>query len=1139
MKKIIPLFLALLLAPSVSYSYQNVRDRQHATDCTSITDGRDADLCYEKDSQNLYKCQPDGVDGLCDTPGEWKKAGTFSLGELTGFGTITYTAGDILVADGTDYESVQMNGDATMNSSGAMSLASNSVGVAELSDINSVTKTAGNLFVADGTDFESMIIQGDISLDGAGFATINSNSVGSSEITDGSITVDDLGTDSVDSDEISAGAVGVSELADFNSLTQGAGRVLISDGTDFESMQIQGDVTVDGSGFTTIGANAVGSSEIIDSSITSSDLADGSVGVSQLADINSLTQGEGRLLVSDGTNFESMQISGDATINGVGSLQLEADSVGSAEIAADAVTSSELSDFGTMTQTAGNMLVSDGTTFESVTMSGDIEVDGNGMVSLTGNSVATEEIVDSTITSSDIQDGTIAVDDMAFINSATITAGRILVADGTEFESMQLQGSCSLNGAGFISCTDNGATQLTELSDVNSAGITAGNILVADGTEFESVAVSGDATLGSDGALSLANDSVDSAEIAANAVGTSEISFINTSTATAGRIFVADGTDFESQALTGDCTLDGTGYMTCTTTPPSALDDLTDVNTATATAGRLMIADGTDWESMQLQGDCTMDGAGFITCPGAGGGVSQLSELTDVSTSTKTAGNVLVADGTNFASVSISGDATLSGAGALSLAADSVGSSEIAASAVGVSELADINSATKTAGRLFIADGTDFESMAMQGDCSLIADGTIDCPGLTEYTLNRLGGLSLNGSSDYVDLPNPASNYFDSTAYSVGVFFKADSTSGDRIVFGEGLNYYRFGLGIKGGGKVSGIFKTAGGWDNLNSSASITTGKVNCVVFTTDGSNTSANHNIYINKTVSNGSTGNISPYLTVTVANTAYIGADHDQTRNYFDGTIYEVKVFNKELSSTEVSEYCDEGIGSGYLDANAYHDWKIDENSGSTVYDYGSAAKNGVVSGATWVENKIVRDLNDLTDVNTSTATSGRLLVADGTNWNSVGLTGDCSITSAGNITCAASSAFVDQKIVVFGPNTDHVVEDGAVYYLAGDDVDSLNLTEVEAQVVEAGTTGTLDIDLTRCDPVASGNACSGTTADMLSTNLTVDSGENSSNNAATAAVIDTNYDDISAGDLIRIDIDSVQSVKGKGLTVRLKFQ
>jgi hypothetical protein len=59
------------------------------------------------------------------------------------------------------------------------------------------------------------------------------------------------------------------------------------------------------------------------------------------------------------------------------------------------------------------------------------------------------------------------------------------------------------------------------------------------------------------------------------------------------------------------------------------------------------------------------------------------------------------------------------------------------------------------------------------------------------------------------------------------------------------------------------------------------------------------------------------------------------------------------------------------------------------------------------------------------------------------------------------------------------------------------------------------------------------------MLSTKMTIDSGEVGSDTAATAAVIDTAHDDVASYDLIAIDIDATSTTKPKGLIVTLGFQ
>lgn len=66
---------------------------------------------------------------------------------------------------------------------------------------------------------------------------------------------------------------------------------------------------------------------------------------------------------------------------------------------------------------------------------------------------------------------------------------------------------------------------------------TAGKVLVGDGTSYEEVAVSGDATLASNGALTIANDAVTNAMIATDAVNADSIA-----AGAVGASEIADGT---------------------------------------------------------------------------------------------------------------------------------------------------------------------------------------------------------------------------------------------------------------------------------------------------------------------------------------------------------------------------------------------------------------------------------------------------------------------------------------------------------------------------------------------------------------------------------------------------------------------
>jgi len=118
---------------------------------------------------------------------------------------------------------------------------------------------------------------------------------------------------------------------------------------------------------------------------------------------------------------------------------------------------------------------------------------------------------------------------------------------------------------------------------------------------------------------------------------------------------------------------------------------------------------------------------------------------------------------------------------------------------------------------------------------------------------------------------------------------------------------------------------------------------------------------------------------------------------------------------------------------------------------------------------------------------------------------------------------------QAVVFDFTTDVATGDGKFYTHVPAAMDGMNLTEVHAKVISAGTTGTTDIQIHNLTQAA----------DMLSTVITIDSAETGSDTAATAAVIDAANDDVAENDLLRIDVDAISSTAPKGLIVTMGFQ
>jgi hypothetical protein len=112
-----------------------------------------------------------------------------------------------------------------------------------------------------------------------------------------------------------------------------------------------------------------------------------------------------------------------------------------------------------------------------------------------------------------------------------------------------------------------------------------------------------------------------------------------------------------------------------------------------------------------------------------------------------------------------------------------------------------------------------------------------------------------------------------------------------------------------------------------------------------------------------------------------------------------------------------------------------------------------------------------------------------------------------------------------------TDVSTGDGKAVMKIPIEMNGTNIASVRATLETAGTTGTQDIQIAR---IRSGSA-----VDVLSTKLTIDSTETTSDTAATAAVINVSNDDMATDDTIRIDVDAAHTTAGKGGYVEIVFR
>jgi len=128
-------------------------------------------------------------------------------------------------------------------------------------------------------------------------------------------------------------------------------------------------------------------------------------------------------------------------------------------------------------------------------------------------------------------------------------------------------------------------------------------------------------------------------------------------------------------------------------------------------------------------------------------------------------------------------------------------------------------------------------------------------------------------------------------------------------------------------------------------------------------------------------------------------------------------------------------------------------------------------------------------------------------------------------------AGSNFGERAVqfVVFDFATATATGDGKFYFHVPSTLNGMDLVEVHAEVITAGTTNTTDIQLHNVTAAA----------DILSTKLTIDSGETGSDTALTAAVINTSEDDVATNDLLRVDVDQVSTTPANGLIITLTFR
>ena len=168
-----------------------------------------------------------------------------------------------------------------------------------------------------------------------------------------------------------------------------------------------------------------------------------------------------------------------------------------------------------------------------VALSGDATIAATGALTIANNAITTVKIINNAITTAKITDKNVT---LAKLEDST-TAADIVVANGSKVPAyVAMSGDATIATTGALTIANNAITT-AKITDKNVTlakledSTTAADIVVANGSKVPAyVAMSGDATIATTGALTIANSAITIAKIAVSVVASS---FLSLATATA------------------------------------------------------------------------------------------------------------------------------------------------------------------------------------------------------------------------------------------------------------------------------------------------------------------------------------------------------------------------------------------------------------------------------------------------------------------------------------------------------------------------------------------------------------------------------------------------------------------------------
>lgn len=198
--------------------------------------------------------------------------------------------------------------------------------------------------------------------------------------------------------------------------------------------------------------------------------------------------------------------------------------------------------------------------------------------------------------------------------------------------------------------------------------------------------------------------------------------------------------------------------------------------------------------------------------------------------------------------------------------------------------------------------------------------------------------VELDGTNDYLQLPNGVLTALSGTAYTISMWYNLDIVGNYQEIFTAGTNLQIFfrprstqvglELWINGGSRLTHNppYSNVGSWVH------------GCISVDTTGTST-----MYING--SSVHTANNVPQLT-SISNPV-IGSFNGAS-NFLNGHVDEVAIFDSALSASDVSDIYNSGVPADLSAFSPVHWWRMGDNdggTGTTVTDQGSGGNDATM--------------------------------------------------------------------------------------------------------------------------------------------------------------------------------------------------